>query len=65
VYNLGNSTIMQNAWERGQEVEVHGVVYGIGDGKLQDLGVRCSSRESLEVNYQAAMSKILSTEVLK
>ncbi|MCG6507149.1 carbonate dehydratase, partial [Vibrio parahaemolyticus] len=26
VYNLGNSTILQNAWERGQDVEIHGVV---------------------------------------
>ncbi|GAL36312.1 carbonic anhydrase [Vibrio maritimus] len=25
VYNLGNSTILQSAWERGQDVEVHGV----------------------------------------
>lgn len=62
VYNLGNSTILQNAWERGQDVEVHGVVYGIGDGKLQDLGVRCSSRETLEANYQTAMQKILNAE---
>ena len=65
VYNLGNSTVLQNAWERGQDVEIHGVVYGIGDGKLQDLGVRCSSREILEVNYQAAMSKILNSDILK
>jgi carbonic anhydrase len=62
VYNLGNSTILQNAWERGQDVEVHGVVYGIGDGKLQDLGVRCSSSETLEANYQTAMQKILNAE---
>lgn len=62
VYNLGNSTILQNAWERGQDVEVHGVVYGIGDGKLEDLGVRCSSRETLEANYQTAMQTILGGE---
>ncbi|MGF1773043.1 carbonate dehydratase [Vibrio maritimus] len=62
VYNLGNSTILQNAWERGQDVEVHGVVYGIGDGKLEDLGVRCSSRETLEANYQTAMQTILGAE---
>ncbi|MGC9459052.1 carbonate dehydratase, partial [Vibrio genomosp. F10] len=59
VYNLGNSTVLQSAWERGQHVEIHGVVYGIGDGKLLDLGVRCYSRETLEVSYQAAMAKIL------
>jgi len=59
VYNLGNSTIMQNAWDRGQEVEIHGVIYGIGDGKLEDLGVRCASTESLGDSYHTAMEKIL------
>ncbi|CAM2846753.1 carbonate dehydratase [Vibrio rarus] len=59
VYNLANSTIMQSAWERGQDVEIHGVVYGIGDGKLEDLGVRCSSHKTLEKNFPEAMAKIL------
>lgn len=62
VYNLGNSTIMQNAWQRGQEVEIHGVVYGIGDGKLEYLGVRSSSRETIETSYQKAMNKILNPD---
>ncbi|KLV06317.1 MULTISPECIES: carbonate dehydratase [Photobacterium] len=59
VYNLGNSTIMQSAWERGQQVKLHGWIYGIGDGKLRNLGVTATSRESLEVAYQAAMAEIL------
>ena len=62
VYNLGNSTIMQNAWERGQDVEIHGVIYGIGDGKLEDIGVRCASRETLESSHQTAMAKLLNNE---
>lgn len=62
VYNLGNSTIMQNAWQRGQEVEIHGVVYGIDDGRLEYLGVRSSSRETVEASYQQAMNKILNPE---
>lgn len=62
VYNLGNSTIMHSAWERGQEVQIHGWIYGIGDGVLNDLGVRCHSRESLEVSYQASIAKILNVE---
>ncbi|MDN3681523.1 carbonate dehydratase [Vibrio tapetis subsp. quintayensis] len=59
VYNLGNSTVMQNAWEKNQDVQIHGWVYGMEDGVLNELGVRCHSRESLEVSYQAAMAKIL------
>ncbi len=62
IYNLGNSTIMQNAWERGQDVELHGVVYGIGDGKLEYLGVRSNSRDSLDTSYQKAMEEILNPE---
>lgn len=62
VYNLANSTIMQGAWERGQDIEIHGVIYGIGDGKLQDLGVRSNSKESVESSYQKALSTVLNTE---
>ena len=37
-----------------------GVGAGIGDGKLLDLGMRCDSRESLEVAYHTTMAKISS-----
>ncbi|WED22365.1 carbonate dehydratase [Vibrio sp. JC009] len=60
VYNLGNSTIMQNAWDRGQKIDLHGVIYGIGDGKLIDLGMRSDSKETLEAAYNSAMEKIVS-----
>jgi carbonic anhydrase len=62
VYNLGNSTILQNAWERGQEFELHGVVYGIDDGKLEYLGVRCNSADMVEENYNKSMEKILNKD---
>ncbi|QUJ67058.1 carbonate dehydratase [Photobacterium sp. GJ3] len=59
VYHLGNSTILQQAWERGQQVKIHGWVYGIGDGKLRDLGVTATSKASLETAYQESMAEIL------
>ena len=62
VYNLANSTILQNAWERGQDFELHGVVYGIDDGKLEYLGVRCNSSEIVDENYNKAMEKILNKD---
>jgi carbonic anhydrase len=62
VYNLGNSTILQNAWDRGQNIELHGVVYGIDDGKLEYLGVRCYSAQTVEDNYHQAMAKILNKD---
>lgn len=39
VINVGRTTIVQDAWMRGQALAVHGVVYGIGDGLLQELGI--------------------------
>lgn len=65
VYNLGNSTIMQNAWERGQQIDLHGVIYGINNGKLKDLGMRCHSRGSLESAYHDAISQLTSNGEIK
>lgn len=59
VYNLGHSTIVQSAWKRGQKVFIHGWVYGMQDGKLRDLEVSASSRESLELLYRKAISNLL------
>jgi len=39
VLNVGRTTIVQNAWQRGQEIVVHGWIYGLEDGLLRDLGV--------------------------
>ena len=39
VENLSNSTVITDAWRRGQEVTVHGWIYGLKDGLLRDLGV--------------------------
>lgn len=37
--NVAFTTVVQDAWRRGQAVSVHGWVYGISDGLLKDLGV--------------------------
>jgi carbonic anhydrase len=39
VKNVGRTTILQSAWERGQEVTVHGWIYSLEDGLLRDMGV--------------------------
>ncbi len=39
VGNVALSTVMQDAWARGQRVAVHGWVYGLKDGLLKDLEV--------------------------
>jgi carbonic anhydrase len=40
VANVCKTTIVEDAWTRGQQLTVHGVVYGLSDGLLRDLGVR-------------------------
>ncbi len=42
VSNVCESTFVQAAWERGQEVRVHGWIYGLSDGLLQDLDLTVS-----------------------
>lgn len=46
VRNVGRTTIVQSAWQRGQELVVHGWIYGLQDGLLRDLG--CSLTGGLE-----------------
>ena len=43
VFNVCNTTIVQEAWDQGQEITVHGWIYGINDGLLRDLNVSVSS----------------------
>lgn len=47
VMNVGRTTILKEAWGRGQAVAIHGWIYSIGNGLLRDLGVGCSSAEEL------------------
>ena len=39
VLNVSKTTIVQNAWNRGQELAIHGWIYGISDGLLRDLNM--------------------------
>lgn len=59
VYNLGHSTIVQSAWQRGQKVCIHGWVYEIENGRITDLKISSNSRENLEIHYREAMSSLL------
>ena len=42
VQNVARTTIVQDAWRRGQDLQLHGWIYGLKDGLLTDLGVRLS-----------------------
>jgi len=59
VVNVGRTTIVQSAWERGQEVVVHGWIYGLENGLLRDLGVSIDNAESLAAVYRSAISNVI------
>jgi len=52
VYDLAKTSIVQTAWINGQELSLHGWVYAIGSGVIQDLGVNVSNDSQLEEVYQ-------------
>ena len=52
VLDLGKTSIVQAAWERGQEVHVHGWVYDIHDGIIRDLKVTLKDNETLSDVYK-------------
>lgn len=58
VYNLGRSSIIQDAWARGAKLSLHGWVYDVNDGYLIDQGVLATSRESLEISYRNAIARL-------
>jgi carbonic anhydrase len=52
VANLCHTTIIQDAWRRGQTVTVHGWIYSLADGLLRDLGVVVESAEQIPPEYR-------------
>ncbi|CAZ97505.1 carbonate dehydratase [Zobellia galactanivorans] len=54
VYNLAKTSIVQSAWERRQDLNLHGWVYGVGTGIVKDLDVNFSCNSQLEEFYRLA-----------
>jgi carbonic anhydrase len=52
VHDLGKTSIVQNAWKRNQPLQIHGWVYGIEDGLINDLNVTFSNTDDLHSVYQ-------------
>lgn len=54
VLNISQTTIMREAWERGQDVTVHGWCYTLADGIVEDLNVSTRSKEEAVELYRRA-----------
>lgn len=58
VANVCQTTIVQQAWAQGQDLTIHGWIYGLEDGLLRDLNVLVSSQEELEARQKGAIAAL-------
>jgi carbonic anhydrase len=52
VAHVSQTNIVQNAWKRGQELSIHGWIYGIHDGIIRDLMEPIMSIEQVAEQYR-------------
>jgi carbonic anhydrase len=58
VANVCQTTVVQDAWDRGQELAVHGWVYGLDDGLVRDLGTTVTNRAEGPAAFKAALAAL-------
>ena len=58
VANVCQTTIVRDAWERGQELAVHGWIYGLKDGLLRDLDVTTQNARESQAVYSTALAAL-------
>jgi carbonic anhydrase len=63
VANVCQTTIVRDAWERGQTLTVHGWVYGLQDGLLRELGVRISNQDQMASTLKDVFARYESSAV--
>jgi carbonic anhydrase len=56
--NVCRTTVVQDAWQRGQELVVHGWFYGLKDGLLQDLQMTVRASEEIAGAHAAAIAAV-------
>jgi len=58
VMNVVQTTVLQDAWARGQTIALHGWVYGLRDGLLHDLLMTVNGTDGVEAAYRAAVAAV-------
>jgi len=56
--NVCQSTVVTDAWQRGQSVVVHGWVYGLHNGLLQDLKITAAAVDEVNASYDRALARL-------
>lgn len=58
VLNLCQTTVVQDAWDRGQPLAVHAWIYSLFDGRARELGEGVADRDSLAAAYAQALEQL-------
>lgn len=64
VLHACQTTIMQAAWGRSQQISIHGWIYGLNDGLIRDLGMSVDNLQNLTPSYEIALKKIAQSQSL-
>ncbi|WP_244826791.1 carbonate dehydratase [Caballeronia sp. TF1N1] len=56
--NVCRTTIVNDAWARGQDLTVHGWTYGVHDGRLRNMGMMISAQDQVDSTYQACLAAL-------
>jgi carbonic anhydrase len=59
VINIAQTTVVRDAWERGQDLTIHSWVYGVHDGRLRDLGITVSSHAEIAPKLEVVLKGYL------
>ena len=62
VLNIAHTTVMQDAWARGEQVTLHGWCYGLKDGLIKNLNISVSSNAGLHAIYHAAVDCVAAAQ---
>ncbi|MBN8589416.1 MAG: carbonate dehydratase [Rhodothermia bacterium] len=64
VYNVSQSTVVQNAWAKGSSLTLHAWIYGVHDGLLRDLGMCIERQEQVAPLYAQALELLGASNVV-
>ncbi len=57
VDNVCHTTIAQNAWDRGQQLDIHGWIYSLKDGLLKDLSCSVNNPDQIPEIYRVLSNR--------
>ena len=60
VANVAQTVVVQDAWQRGQPLTVHGWIYGLKNGLIRDLGMNVSRPDDFMPRYVTALEALAS-----